>query len=243
MRRHVLSLVLACCVLSASYAQRRTTGTSRDPVAGNSSSERSARSEAAEKPKANPISTSNEHESQNQTPFPIIIIIDNSPILTGDDVVRGGISNTIAQDEGEIPFQVVLSGNVTSPDNSGFDFSSGETGNYNEKNVDMFLSRDGDVEDFVVGPDADIQDVGQVPIRKVESAAKGWSSTQRVAAVPGDTYVVWTWDNQYYKFNVEFVSDDQASIRWMKMDDGVRLASNIDFRDGIHHRKKTMFDR
>lgn len=172
-----------------------------------------------------------------------MILVDNGPILTDGDVLRSGISQTIAEEEGDKPFEAVLSDNVIAPDNSGFDFSAGEVGNYGEKKTDMFLSNTDDVAEFVVGPDADIQDWGQVPLGKVESATGQWSPTHRVVAVPGNTYVICTWDNQYYKFRVSFLSEEQGSVQWMKMDDGSRIASNVGFRDGIHHREKSMFGK
>lgn len=244
MKRFVLTLLMATCVVFVSQAQRRTTGSSRDPQdVGSNSSERPSRSQEAVKPKENPSPTSNEHTPHNENPVSIVILVDNGPILTDGDVLRSGISKTIAQEEGDKPFEAVLSDNVVAPDNAGLDFSAGEIGNSGEKQTDLFFSKTGDAAEFVVGPDADIQDLGQVSFQKVESAVKGWSSTHRVVAVPGDTYVVWTWDNQYYKFRVEFLSDEQASIQWMKMDGGTRIASNVDFRDGVHHRKQSMFSR
>jgi hypothetical protein len=155
------------------------------------------------------------------------------------------INPIVARDEPEIN-EVVLRDNTVAPEKSGFDFSRDEVVSANEKTVDVYFAVSNDGPEFVVTKDADIQDIGQdVSFQKLESVpSRNWSSTHRVHAEEQNVYIVWTWDNQYYKFKVNSLSDSRVALEWMKMDVGTRIAANDDLRNGKQHREVAdMFGR
>ncbi len=237
MKRLILTLLLTACVVLVSPAQRRTSGTSRDPQAGGTnSSERPARTQDTKKDTPPPA---DDHESGFGSGISILILGDNPSRPSAEDVSV----KTTTEEDGDESSEAILYDNSISPGHSGFDFSDEESGDYQDKKVDVYLSKTGDQRELVVGADTDIQDLGQVSFQKIETIPGSWSPTHRVAAEAGNTYIVWTWDNQYYRFNIEILSDEQASVHWIKMDGGARIASNVAFRDGIHHLKKSRFGR
>lgn len=119
---------------------------------------------------------------------------------------------------------------ITLIDREGFDFSAEEILDAGSKQIDVTFSGDG--AEFYVGNDADIQDLGNVSFERLESPPSNWSMTRKVKAEPGNVYVVWTWDNQFYKFQVASLGEKRVVIEWAQLDGGRKRAVRDDRRNG-----------
>jgi hypothetical protein len=148
----------------------------------------------------------------------------------------------VQEEEKPEPEEAVLHDTATRPGKSGFDFSAAEIVDWRDESADMFFSSSSEGPEFIVRKDADIQDVGQAgSFLRLETAPMSeWSPAHRVHAEVRNVYVVWTWDNQYFKFRVISVSDGRASIEWMKMEGGSRVASSVLHRNGEMRRDNTL---
>ena len=102
------------------------------------------------------------------------------------------------------------------PNTSGFSFTSYSVVPYDDQSADFFFEyyngtyyidvwNDTNIEDM--GPTTDIYDVPYAP-------SSGWSSTHDEIAVPGHTYVIWTWDNYYAKIRVKNITNDRMIFDW-----------------------------
>jgi hypothetical protein len=58
-----------------------------------------------------------------------------------------------------------------------------------------------------MGTTSDIYDIDYAPL-------SGWSHTKDVIAVPGHTYVVWTWDNHFAKIRVKYITNERVVFDW-----------------------------
>ncbi len=156
-------------------------------------------------------------------PTPPTIIVANNPIVRKE---KPEVNEVVLRDSG------------VAPEKSGFDFSAEEVVHENDKAVDVFFSVSQQGPEFVVGNDADIQDLGQdVSFSRLDNVSSSeWSPTRRVHGEVGNVYVLWTWDNQYYKFRATSLASSRVAIEWVKMDCGARIAANDDYRNGRHHR-------
>lgn len=101
------------------------------------------------------------------------------------------------------------------PNLSGYDFSTYSLGRYDDEFTDVFMDVSPSGKYLLVWDDTDIQDMGYTSSLDEISVAPvginhGWSPTHTVEAIPGHTYVVWTWDDHYAKIRV--ISTTAASI-------------------------------
>jgi len=147
------------------------------------------------------------------------------------------VEHVVIEEEPEVLQAVLWDGNVL-PGNSCIDFSAQDVTGTDCKSFDVRFSVNADVAEFLVGLDADIQNLGsRMAFEEIESAPSGnWSPTHGVVAEPENVYVVWTWDNQYYKFVVTSLAEERVAIQWEKLNQGMRIASSEDFRNGTEHR-------
>ncbi|GJQ21008.1 MAG: hypothetical protein HBSIN02_13630 [Bacteroidia bacterium] len=113
-------------------------------------------------------------------------------------------------------YDVVLYNYVTTPDLAGYDFSTYSVGRYDDLYTDVFFENAGGVFFLNVWSDTDIQDMGYTETLDDISAAPvaGWSPSGSAEAIPGHTYVVWTWDNHFAKIRVTTVSTNSIVFDW-----------------------------
>ncbi|MBI5472911.1 MAG: hypothetical protein HY961_11250 [Ignavibacteriae bacterium] len=168
------------------------------------------------------------------TPMPIdpphcVVVVDHpTPILIIEhiEVAEPEIQEAVLWDAESVPAR------------SCFDFSAQEVVASNSKSFDIKFVVSGDVPQIIVGRDADIQNLGSmVHFEDVKMApSTGWSATHGVEVEPENVYLVWTWDNQYYKFVVTTLSENRVAFEWEKLPHGMRIATSEDYRNGIEHR-------
>ncbi len=102
------------------------------------------------------------------------------------------------------------------PDLGGFSFVSYSNVPYDDSTTDFYFENyngtlyidvynDTEIEDM--GPTNDIYDISYAP-------ESGWSPTHDAVAIPGHTYVIWTWDNYYAKIRVSSVTSTKMIFDW-----------------------------
>ncbi len=102
------------------------------------------------------------------------------------------------------------------PDNGGFSFTTYTTVPYDDNSSDFFFENyngtyyidvwnDSNIQDM--GPTQDIYDIPYAPV-------SGWSTTKDAIAIPGHTYVIWTWDNHYAKVRIASISSQRMVFDW-----------------------------
>ncbi|MEP0821235.1 MAG: hypothetical protein HRF44_00155 [Ignavibacterium sp.] len=113
-------------------------------------------------------------------------------------------------------YDVVLYDYLTTPNLAGYDFSTYSVGPYDDMYTDVFFENAGGVFYLNVWSDTDIQDMGYTETLDDISVAPvaGWSPSGSVEAIPGHTYVVWTWDDHYAKIRVTTVSTNSIVFDW-----------------------------
>jgi hypothetical protein len=104
----------------------------------------------------------------------------------------------------------------TSPSSAGYDFSTYSIGNYDDDFTDVFFESANDRYYLDVWNDTDIQDMGYTQsLYEIAIAPDGgWSPSKSVEAIPGHTYVVWTWDDHYAKVRVREVTTSRVTFDW-----------------------------
>ena len=238
----VILMLLSCLPAVEAFAQREI-GNTRDPNVGNTGTRdrngRSGESLPAETPAPQPpppaqIIGRPLPPEYPAPPVPTIIIEQPTcsvPFRHGTVVI---VEQPQPEEAPEV-FEIVLREFTDAPSRSGFDFSGDEIVSFNNEAADVYFSVSNEGPEFVVSRDEDIQDVGQVDsfFELEDASLSEWSATRRVHAEPENAYVVWTWDNQYYKFRVVSLSETRVSIEWMKMEKGARLASVRTFTIGV----------
>lgn len=102
------------------------------------------------------------------------------------------------------------------PNNAGYSFKDYSPVPFDDENSDFFFENfegtfyldvwdDSDIQDM--GPTSDIYDIDYAPL-------DGWSETKDVIAIPGNTYVIWTWDNHFAKIRVKYITDERVVFDW-----------------------------
>jgi hypothetical protein len=114
----------------------------------------------------------------------------------------------------------------------GFDFSAEEILDAGDNHADLTFSSADEGAEFFVGSDSDVQNVGAVSFERLDSPPSEWSATRRVKAEAKNVYVVWTWDNQFYKFRVVSLGNNRVVIEWKQLDEGRKRAAREDRRNG-----------
>jgi hypothetical protein len=103
-----------------------------------------------------------------------------------------------------------------SPDISGYDFSTYSVGNYDDQYTDVFFEAANGRFYLNVWKDSDIQDMGYTKTLYEIGVAPsaGWSPSKSVEAIPGHTYIVWTWDDHFAKMRVREVTPSRVVFDW-----------------------------
>jgi hypothetical protein len=103
-----------------------------------------------------------------------------------------------------------------SPAAAGYDFSTYSVGKYNDDLTDLYFEAVNGRYNLDVWQDTEIQDMGYTnsldDIAYAPSA--GYSPSKTVEAIPGHTYVIWTWDNHYAKVRVKEVTSSRVAFDW-----------------------------
>ncbi len=99
---------------------------------------------------------------------------------------------------------------------SGYDFSTYSVGPYNDEFTDVFFERSGTLYLLSVWNDTDIQDMGFTSSLDDISWApvEGWAPSRTAEAIPGHTYIIWTWDDHYAKVRLSNVGDAGIVFDW-----------------------------
>jgi hypothetical protein len=133
---------------------------------------------------------------------------DNNESPLSPDVAKG-----TPRPEG---FGVILDDYHTFPNTSGYDFSTYSVGPFDDEYCDFFFEHYAGRFYLRVWDDTDIQGMGYTAnLDEIANApASGWVPSRVVEAIPGHTYVIWTWDNHYSKVRVRSVSANSVLFDW-----------------------------
>jgi hypothetical protein len=99
---------------------------------------------------------------------------------------------------------------------AGYDFSTYSIGNYNDDYTDVFFEALNGRYYLNVWDDTDIQDMGYTGSLYdiVVAPEGGWAPSRIVEAIPGHTYIVWTWDDHFAKIRVREVTPQRITFDW-----------------------------
>lgn len=102
------------------------------------------------------------------------------------------------------------------PDLAGYTFNDYSVVPYDDQSTDFFLGIYNGIDSIMVNYDTDIQDMG--PTQDIWDIAfapsSGWRDSKSAVAIPGHTYVIWTWDNHYAKVRVSEISSNRIVFDW-----------------------------
>lgn len=113
-------------------------------------------------------------------------------------------------------YNVLLAEYRFDPTRGGYDFSTYSVGYYNDDYTDLFFEYSSGRAWLLVWDDTDVQDMGYTgSIDEISSApVNGWAPSKSAEAIPGHTYVVWTWDDHYAKVRVREVTSSRVVFDW-----------------------------
>ncbi len=102
------------------------------------------------------------------------------------------------------------------PNISGFSFLTYTVVPYDDPSADFFFEIYNGTSYIDVNSNADIEDMGATSdIYDIPYAPSyGWSPTKDAIAIPGHTYVIWTWDNYYAKIRVYSITNGRMIFDW-----------------------------
>ena len=102
------------------------------------------------------------------------------------------------------------------PNNSGYTFTDYSVVPYDDQSTDFFFGVYNGIDSIMVWGDTDIQDMGQTQdIYDIEYApTSGWNPSKSEVAIPGHTYVIWTWDNHFAKVRISSISANRIVFDW-----------------------------
>lgn len=104
----------------------------------------------------------------------------------------------------------------TLPLKAGYDFSTLSSGPFDDQFTDFYFDAANGRFSMHVWTDTDIQDMGYTSsLDEISSApVQGWSPSKTVEAIPGHTYVIWTWDDHYAKVRVQETGSTRLVFDW-----------------------------
>jgi hypothetical protein len=121
-------------------------------------------------------------------------------------------------------FDASLTDNFAAPATSGWDFSAGVVRAYNNALTDIYFDTSSGANLILAAPGVDIQDAGYVALVDVDFAPPaGWSPDRSVEAIVGHSYLVFTADNHYAKFEVTQINLGTTDV--MTMDWAYQIAA------------------
>jgi len=112
-------------------------------------------------------------------------------------------------------FNAALSNVFVSDLQSGWDFSAYRTRPSLDALTDVYFGAANGHYLVYAGANTDIQDAGYVALRDVDFAPpSGWSADGQVEAIPGHSYIVWTRDGHFAKFEVILRDNNGMVMDW-----------------------------
>ena len=131
----------------------------------------------------------------------------NESELSYDDI------NATPRPEG---FDATVFDYINFPNSGGFSFTSYSDVPYDDQSADFFFENYNGTFYIDVWKDSDIRDMGKTSdIYDIPYApSDGWSTTKDAIAIPGHTYVIWTWDNHYAKIRVSSITNERMVFDW-----------------------------
>lgn len=110
----------------------------------------------------------------------------------------------------------------TSPNKAGYDFSGYQVLPFDDIDTDFFFENfegtyylnvwdDTDIQDM--GPTYDIYDITEAPTGGWVPIYEG-ENVKYTEAIPGHTYVIWTWDDHYAKIRINSIEGNAMSFDW-----------------------------
>jgi hypothetical protein len=114
-------------------------------------------------------------------------------------------------------FDAYITNDVANSTASGWDFSAALARPSADSRIDMYYAHVDQTPDFLIFATSgtDIQDAGYVPLVDVDFAPPaGWSTDGIVEAIVGHSYLVFTRDNHYAKFEVTAVGNSGVQFNW-----------------------------
>jgi len=109
----------------------------------------------------------------------------------------------------------VLTNNFSNATNAGWDFSAFTTRAQSDARTDIWYDAQGTSFLIYAPTDTKIQDTGYVALRDVDFAPPaGWSTDGIVEAIVGHSYIVYTRDGHYAKFEVIARGSNTLTMDW-----------------------------
>jgi hypothetical protein len=102
------------------------------------------------------------------------------------------------------------------PDLAGYTFNDYSVVPYDDLSTDFFYGIYTNIDSIMVWNDTDIQDMGPTQdIWDIPFApTSGWRASKSAVAIPGHTYVIWTWDNHYAKVRISNIVQNRMVFDW-----------------------------
>lgn len=102
------------------------------------------------------------------------------------------------------------------PDLGGYTFNDYSVVPYDDLSTDFFFGIYNGIDSIMVWNDTDIQDMGPTQdIYDIPFApTSGWRASKSAVAIPGHTYVIWTWDNHYAKVRISTITGTRIVFDW-----------------------------
>ena len=102
------------------------------------------------------------------------------------------------------------------PDLAGYTFNDYSVVPYNDQSTDFFFGTYSNSDSIMVWYDSDIRDMGPTQdIYDIPFApTSGWNPNKSEVAIPGHTYVIWTWDNHYAKVRISNATSNRIVFDW-----------------------------
>lgn len=102
------------------------------------------------------------------------------------------------------------------PGNSGYTFYNYSVVPYNDSTADFFFGVYNGVDSIMVWDDTNIMDMG--PTQDIwdipYAPSTGWTNAISAVAIPGHTYIIWTWDNHYAKVRISSITSNRMVFDW-----------------------------
>jgi hypothetical protein len=113
-------------------------------------------------------------------------------------------------------YNVIVADHVTDPLRGGYDFSTYTIGLYNDQYTDLYFEYSSGRAWLLVWDDTDVQDMGYTgSIDEISaSPVNGWAPSKSAEAIPGHTYVIWTWDDHFAKVRIKEVTSARIVFDW-----------------------------
>jgi len=220
--RFTVLLAAAVLIAAPSPAQRREIGSTRS-----SSSPPTTSAPAA--PRGGGGATQPAYSSAPAAPAPAVsaapVIIDAPVGVAYADAWAGSESESAGN-------EFVLWDLHTAPGSSAFDFSEANRCAADDPAADIvYVVRD-DNGWIDVSRDPDIRDEGAVADAGNQPVVPAWSLNHSVQLMSGHSYLVWTWDDQMFRFTVRGISPHRVECSWTQIESDTHYATRGLARNG-----------